>query len=102
VSDFDEDAAALAQVADELVAHQRVHGNLVIELPPIAGLQLATLLQLLPLTALTPAAGTLVGSLLVLVRAYFAACPSVLAVLDAGDAVDPDARRVPFSTNTRH
>jgi hypothetical protein len=104
VSDFDDDAAALVQVADELVAHQRIEGNLTIELPPIAALQLGSLLQLvLRRVTLTPATRTLAGALLVLVREYFADCPAVLAYLDADDPADPDAHRPgTFSTNTRH
>jgi hypothetical protein len=101
VSDVDDDAAALANVVDELVALQRVQGNLTIELPAIAGLQLGSVLQLLRRrVALTPASDTLAGALLLLVRAYFADCPAVLAYLDEQD---PDAHRPgTFSTNTRH
>ena len=82
---LDDDAAALVRVCDELTDHQRMQGNLAIELPPGAALQLAALLQLLLRESpLPPGTRTLVEAILVMVAEYFAGCPSVLAVLEAG------------------
>jgi len=85
VTTFDEDAAALVRVVDELTDHQRIQGNMALELAPAAVLQLAALLQLLLRDARLPhAPRMLVDAILVMVAEYFAGCPAVLAVLEAG------------------
>jgi hypothetical protein len=90
VSDFDADAAALVRVVDELTDHQRTQGNMALELPPGAVLQLGALLQLLQRAGRTPpAVRTLVDAILLMVAEYFAGCPTVLALLEAGAVNDP-------------
>ena len=94
---FDDARDLLVRVTDELVGKQRTHGNLAIELPPIAALQLASLLQLLehqaPRPPLPPAHAALVAGILVLVCDFFEDCPAVLAVLaDAAPAPHPKTR----------
>jgi hypothetical protein len=84
VTDFDADAAALVRVVDELTDHQRTQGNMALELPPGAVLQLAALLQLLQRGSTPPATRMLVDAILLMVAEYFAGCPNVLAVLEAG------------------
>jgi hypothetical protein len=92
VSLFDDRVAALARVAEELTTHQQAEGNLEVELPALAALQLATLIQVARQHADLPAAHrVLAADVLEVIRRYFVDCPAVLAVL----AVD-------FPTNTRH
>jgi hypothetical protein len=104
VTAFDDARDVLVRVTDELVAQQRTHGQLAIALPPIAALQLASLLQLLEQEVPLPTAhATLVATILGLVRDFFENCPTVLAVLADGDDPDPDGPRpAHFPPKTRH
>jgi hypothetical protein len=105
VTAFDDARDVLVQVTDELVGKQRTHGNLSIELPPIAALQLASLLQLLehaaaPRPPMPPAHAALVAAVLDVIRDFFLDCPAVLAVL--ADDPDPDGTPPAFPAKTRH
>jgi hypothetical protein len=92
------DAALLDRVADELIGLQDTDGNLTVELPPLAAMQLAGVLTwTMRSSAFDPATRALSAALLQLARQYFADCPAVLAVLSGCDTVAADA-----GTQTRH
>lgn len=92
MSTFDDRAEILSRVAEELTTHQQAEGNLKVELPALAALQLATLIQVVLPDANLPAAHRALGAaVVILVQQYFADCPAVLAVLAAD-----------FPTKTRH
>jgi hypothetical protein len=103
VTDLDDDAEWIVLLTDELTTRQQ-HGNLVIELPPIAVVQLAGLLQLARARPdLTPPFEATAAALLVMVRHYFADCPTVLDVLaDGDDPTADDVRPLHLRTQTRH
>ena len=94
-------ADGAAAVLDDLIDKQARHGNMVIELPPIAALQLAGIVLVALKHPNLPPSHQTIGSVIVaMIRGYFEDCPAVVAMLDsdyAADAGDPENR-----IQTRH
>src|SRR4029453_7343496 len=75
---------AAAALVDDLITKQQRAGNMLIELPPVAALQLAGVVLLaLKHPDMPPSHRTIGSAIVALVRDYFADCPAIAAVLDA-------------------
>lgn len=104
MTDFDDDAAILAQLAEEFDRKGDTGTSFVFDAPPVVLVSLAGLVQVALRSPFpSPPMRTVGVTFLALVKAYFADCPTVSDVLAAGDeSVTARPARSGCGTQTRH